>query len=333
MQPTPQAMHVDAVLTNLSVAYKNAEYIADRIFPMIPVKKQSDKYYIYKKGAWFRDEAGLRAPGAAAPKGGYELSTDSYFADEYAWDTPVPKEDIENADTPLEPLQTGTEFSTEKVLMKKERLVAGKVLTTGNWTFNLDVQGLWEPVGATNTFLDSILDYKESMRKRIGRYPNRLVLDAGSFRKLKKVEAILERIKYTGTQGKPADVTLQTLAALLELDSIILGTAIYSTAKEAKGGDDFNGVDIWEVNAGKGSAFLYYCPDRPALKTPSAGYIYNWPSTELGQAQIVSQDNNRIVKKWWDNPTESWMIRAAERFDAKVVAADCGCLFRDTILN
>ncbi len=123
------------------------------------------------------------------------------------------------------------------------------------------------------------------------------------------------------------------LAALLELDEVMLGEAIYSSAKEKKGGADFTAVDIWEVNATKGSAFLYYRPARPALKTPSAGYCFNWPSTELGQAQIVRQDNYRIVKRWWDNDKESWMIRAAERFDAKVVSADCGCLFYDTIVT
>jgi hypothetical protein len=326
-------MHVDAILTNLSVAYKNALYIGDRIFPTVTVKKQSDKYFIYPKGAWFRDEAGLRAPGASAPKGGYELSSDSYFADEYAWDTPVPKESIENADLPLDPLQEGADFSTEKVLMKKERLVAGKVLAAGNWTTSGDVNALWAPPGSTNTFLPDILDAKETMRKLCGFYPNRLVMDAKTFRKLKEVEAILDRIKYTGTQGKPADVTLQTLAALLELEEVLIGAAIYSSAKEKKGGADFNAVDIWEVNATKGSAFLYYVPPRPSLKTPSAGYNFNWPSTELGTSQMVKQDAYRVIKKWWDNDRESWMIRASERVDAKVVAADCGCLFYDTIVT
>ena len=112
-QPTPQSMHVDAILTNISIAYKNSLYIGDRVFPMVPVKKQSDKYFVYPKGAWFRDEAALRSPGASGRKGGYELSTDGYFADEYTWDTPVPVEDIENADIPLSPLQEGANFSTE----------------------------------------------------------------------------------------------------------------------------------------------------------------------------------------------------------------------------
>jgi hypothetical protein len=333
MQPTPQSIHVDAILTNLSVAYKSPLYIGDRVFPSVPVAKQSDKYFTFPKGAWFRDEAGQRGPGAEAPEGGYTVSVDSYVCEEYAFDHRIPREVLENADQPLQPWQTGVNFVTEKVLLKKERLVAAAVMTPGNWSTNDDVAGDWAHGAAANSFIADVLDAKETMRRLIGRYPNRMVMDAKTFKELKQVAAIIDRIKYTGTSGKPADVTLETLAALLELDQILLGAALYSSAKETKGGAEFTPVDIWEVNSTKGAAFLYYAPPAAALETPSAGYIFNWRSTELGQSQIVSQDNFRVVKKWWENKPESWVIRCSERLDAKVVSADCGCLFRDTILT
>ncbi len=332
MQPTPQSIHVDAILTNLSVAYKNGLYIAEQVFPAVPVSKQSDKYFTFPKGAWFRDEAAMRGPGGEAPEGGYEVSIDSFFCNEWAFDHRIPKEVIENADIPLQPWQTGVEFVSDKILLRKERLVAAAVMATGNWSTNDDVNGDWAHGAVTNTFIPDILDAKETMRRLIGKYPNRLLMDAKTFKELKQVAAIIDRIKYTGTSGKPADVTLETLAALLELDQVLLGAAIYSSAKEKKGGADFTAVDIWEVNSTKGSAFLYYVPPTVALQTPSAGYVFNWRSTELGQSQIVSQDNYRVVKKWWENKPESWVIRASERFDPKVVSADCGCLFRDTIV-
>ena len=158
-------------------------------------------------------------------------------------------------------------------------------------------------------------------------------MDPKTFKALKQVAAIIDRIKYTGTSGAPADVTLQTLAALFELDEVLLGGALYSSAKETKAGTDFTAVDIWETHATKGSAFLYYRPPGAALETPSAGYCFNWRGSEPGQSQIVRQDNFRTVKKWWENKPESWMIRASERIDAKVVSADAGYLFYDTIVT
>jgi hypothetical protein len=62
-QPTQNQVHVDAILTNISVAYfqQNQNFIATRVFPVVPVSKQSDKFFTYTKNDWFRDEAQRRA--------------------------------------------------------------------------------------------------------------------------------------------------------------------------------------------------------------------------------------------------------------------------------
>ena len=50
-QPTLNDSHVDAILTNISVAYmqKQENFIAEKVFPNIPVDKKSDKYFVYTK--------------------------------------------------------------------------------------------------------------------------------------------------------------------------------------------------------------------------------------------------------------------------------------------
>ncbi len=47
-QPTREDVHVDAVLTNISIAFIQAaeNFIASRVFPIIVVDKQSDKYFV-----------------------------------------------------------------------------------------------------------------------------------------------------------------------------------------------------------------------------------------------------------------------------------------------
>ncbi len=46
--PTPQGVHRDAILTNISIAYiqSHANFISDKVFPIVPVQKQSDRYYV-----------------------------------------------------------------------------------------------------------------------------------------------------------------------------------------------------------------------------------------------------------------------------------------------
>jgi len=64
-QPTARDVHVNAPLTNISIAFLQSQdsFVASRVFPSIPVMKQSDRYYTYDRGDFNRDEMQLRAPG------------------------------------------------------------------------------------------------------------------------------------------------------------------------------------------------------------------------------------------------------------------------------
>ena len=64
-QPSLNQVHVDAILTNISVAYmqKAENFIADKVFPAVPVDKKSNLFFKYNKNDWFRDEAKKRAEG------------------------------------------------------------------------------------------------------------------------------------------------------------------------------------------------------------------------------------------------------------------------------
>jgi hypothetical protein len=86
-QPTAGDVHVNAALTNISVAYiQSAEgFVADKVFPIVPVDQQSNFYYTYTQNDWFRDEAKPRAPGAESAGGGFSLSTATYSAVVEAW--------------------------------------------------------------------------------------------------------------------------------------------------------------------------------------------------------------------------------------------------------
>ena len=42
MLPTEHDVHVNQIMSNISVLYKNTEFIADKVAPIIDVKKKSD---------------------------------------------------------------------------------------------------------------------------------------------------------------------------------------------------------------------------------------------------------------------------------------------------
>ena len=103
--------------------FQRAEhFIADRVFPNIPVPKQSDRYYVYDRHFFNRDEMRKRAPGTESAGSGYEVdNTPNYFADLWAYHKDIHDDIRGNSDSVLQPDREATEFCTHKALIKREK--------------------------------------------------------------------------------------------------------------------------------------------------------------------------------------------------------------------
>lgn len=311
-------------LANVSIAYRNHDYIADRVFPIIDGADPRGKITKYHRGDFFRDEAGIRAPGADAARGKPGIGSVSIATDEYAFASEVTDEDrrfakSQNAPA-LKPDQDAIELSADKIDLKKERLVAG-LITGGTWcdgnSGGVDAEGLWSPVGSTNTFLVDIATGSKAIKAAIGRPPNGLVIDYATYMALKECEAILDKIKYT----QRGVLTKELLAAICDLDEVMVGSAIYSSAEETAAGDDFTAVDIWTVNATKGMGFLYYKPKKMGLKVQCAGLQVR-TAYENGMA--------RRTTTWREASKHQDVYEVAEESDIVQVDAYAGYLWKDT---
>jgi len=323
-QPNVRNLVVAGPLANVSIAYRNPSYIADRVFPIIDVADPKAKIARYLKGAWFRDEAGIRGPGSRARRGGFPVDYISISTKEYAFAKEVTDEDRRylkgtNA-PPLKPDQDAIEFCADKIDLSKERRVA-QLIFSSTWSgvAGEDAEGLWAAsAGANNTFIQDIEDRIETIRSNTGVRPNVLLLSANTLKEIKMISDVLDRIKYT----ERGIVTAPLLAAMFELDEVLIGDAIYSTAEEKADGSDFSGQNVWEKNAGKGSAFLFYRPRNPGLKTPSAGY----------QVRVLYENGQPRRTTTWREPAEHQDVyEVAEETDIVVTGADLGFLWYDTI--
>src|SRR4051812_29576078 len=114
-------VHIDQVLTNISLGWPNNGLVGENLFPTGPVRKQSDKYYIFGREAWLPETSDYRAPGAEANEiPGLQLSLDTYYAREHSLQIPVTDEERENSDSPLSPDRDGTELVTSKIMLGRE---------------------------------------------------------------------------------------------------------------------------------------------------------------------------------------------------------------------
>lgn len=331
--PGVKTVHKDSALSNLSIGYRHPMFIADQIFPVVPVTKMSDYFFKFLKANWFTIDAKAVGPGSTKPRSGYKVTSDNYSCVKYAIEHPVPIELINNADNPITPMKTGVSWATRQLLLLKEKKISDLVMTGANWTTTEDAAGLWVATadGSGNTFLADVYKAMEAIRLLIGVNPNTLVMDNATWLNIVQEYSVKQLIAGGATTGNPAIVTKNLVAQIFGLERILVGGAIYNDAEETVAGEEFNAVNMWETNAGKGSAWLGYVTGAPAVEEPSAGYIFNWNGDAGNQSSLVKSDAYREVRRWWDNKTDSWIVDAREFFDEKVTLADAGYHFSDTI--
>lgn len=311
-QPDVRDVHVDAILTNYSLAYQNLDYIADQVFPTVPVDKQSDKYFTYTKGFWFRDLAQLRAPGTESTGSGYGLSTATYFCDNYAFHFDIPDEVRENADQPLRPDMEAVNYVTDRLAMKRERLFSTNNFTTGLWGTDNTSATKWSIYGSSDPIVD-IEVAKDTIRQTTGKLPNTLILGQQVWVQIKNHPDLLDRIKYT----QRGIVTKDLFASVIDMpaDRIFIGASIVNTAVEGAT-DSFS--DIWGKNA-----LLLYVEPNPTPMTPTAGLTFVW--SRFGGGALQYMRRLRLDRTMADR------IEGLSYFNQKVVATDLGYFFSSIV--
>ena len=117
--PAQGPIHVDRPLSNISLAYQPTGLIADALFPTVPVKKESDSYFIFDKANSLRIPDTLRADGAEANQDNLVVSTATYRLQEHALKDIITDRQRENQDEGLNLEQALVEELTSKVLLER----------------------------------------------------------------------------------------------------------------------------------------------------------------------------------------------------------------------
>lgn len=316
-QPTATQVHVNAPLTNISIAYiQSADaFIASRVFPIVPVDKKSNVYYAYTKNDWFRDEAAPRGPSTESVGSGYNTDgSPSYNCKRNAIHKDIDDEVRGNFDNPLDPDRDATQWVTQRILLRQEVAWTSTYFTTGVWGTDSTPTNLWSDYAAS----DPISDVRTGIRTILattGFKPNKLVLGYDVFLKLQDHPDIIDRLKYTG--GATRAVTREQLAALFDIEEVLVCEAIKATNIEGE-------TAAYSFVQGK-HALLTYAPKVPSLLQPSGGYIFAWKGISNGMGKSVA------IKKFRMEQITSDRIEAEYAFDQKLVAADMGYFFNGAV--
>lgn len=319
-QPSRSDVHVNRPLTNISIAYiqRAEDFIADKVFPIVPVMKQSDRYFVYTKESWFRTEARIRAPSSESAGSGFALdNTPSYFADVWAVHKDVDDQTRANSDQPLDMDRDSTMFVTQQLLLRREKQFMSQYMALGVWTggpgaVDFVPSAVWSDYVNSNPMAD-IDTIKNNIKKNTGYMPNTLVLAPDVFFILRNHPIVVDRIKYT----QRGIVTEDILASLFGVEKLVVALVTNDTAAEGETG-------VFSYLTSKKFLLVYAAPS-PSILQPTGGYIFSWQGLFGAGAQ-----GNRIMSFRMEH-LKSDRIEGEMAFAMKLVGADLGCLGKNVI--
>jgi hypothetical protein len=292
------------------------DFIADKVFPNVPVSKQSDQYFVYPKDQWFRTDAQVRGVSQESAGSGYGLTTATYYSKVQALHKDVDDQIRANADAPINLDAEATEFVTRQLALRREKDWASRYFTTSIWTGSstggdITPSTKWDASGSTP--ITDIRTQIGAQKSKTGFRPNKLVLAEDVWIALQDNADFLNRISIS----RDKIVTKDLLASVLEIDEVLIAGAIENSANEGATAS----MD-WVM---KDDALLVYAPPRPSLMHPSAGYTFSWTGY-LG----ATQQGTRI-KRFRMEPIASDRVEGEMAYDLKQVAADLGVFFNATL--
>jgi len=352
-------LHVNALLTDMSAMYAQEQdvFIARDVFPIVPVTKISDRYTVYSRADFNRNQMQKRAPGTLVKNVGYRVDTQpTYVCDVWALGRAIDDQVRGNADAVFNLDLEATRLLTTQSLINREYVwfttfFAANVWSN-NWTGNATAGASYpttpptSPASSYNfmfwsnsasTPIQDVRTMKRIVQMTNGGFrPNKMVIGRPVLDVLIDHPEFVDRVKYGQTAPRPAKVVLEALAEIFEMDTVHVSDAIYNTAAEAAGPD--SGASYVPpsynqgINAGESNSFIAgpnvwigYTPPAPGLMTPAAGYTFAW-SGYFGATQAGER-----ISSYYFQPDRSTHVEIESAYAQKVISPDMGGMFLSCI--
>ncbi len=310
--PEARSLHIDAILTGLSVKYRNESNIWPFLLPIVQVGKRSDKFFRYNKEESFKLVDDKIGPKSLPNEVDWGISTDNYSVKDHALGDWLPQEVIDNSDSPIQPEIDTNDFLNALLDNQQEKRVADVVFNTATYpTGNkTTLSGTAQWSGSTDDPIGDVLTAVESCFVRA----NTLVLGADAWKVFRKLPEVLDAVKgATRYQGSPGGIaTTGEVASLLEVERVLVGRGRYISTKE---GQTATYARLW----GKHCAALHVAPS-PGIKSITFGVTFS----EMQRQTQRDFDPKRGVKG-------AHYLKVAWNSDEKVIASDLGYMIENAV--
>lgn len=320
--PQVSDVQFDGRLSNIAVAYKSDEFIADLVLPPISVPHKTGKFKVYDKVEQFKIPETLVGPSSVPNEIDFAVTEDTFTCEDHGLTKFVSQEEVDNADAPIKPSADAVNHVMDKILRAKEKRTADVVFDVNNYNAGnqKDIAGAWATLST-----DALTDIEVGIDACFSP-PNVMVMGMPTWRKLARNTTILAAVKGTlkpqslkaGSVAIPA-INQQELAEYLGLRAVLIGRVIFDSTKP---GQAIVKTNVWDgPNATKGGAALLRVQSSASIGDIIWGAQFAWK-------------NRQVLRNATDRGAFGGEnIRVVESTTIKVIAKDVGYLFVDTLLT
>ena len=321
---TPSSVHLDAPLSNLTLAYvqEQTNFIADKVFPTVGVQRQSNKFYTYDRDNMNRSgDVQKLAPRTEVNRIGMTLSNSSYFADVYGLGMDFDEQTLANEDAMLEIRSAGATTLVNRLLIHREEQFASTFFAASVWSSQSTPSNLWSDYTNSTPIADVTAARRTMQLKSGGFKPNTMVVGKEVRDTLINHPDILARLNGGATVSNTALITNAKLAEIFEVENFYVMEAVKNGAAEG----------LAESNSfiGGKHALLVHTPRTAGMMTPAAGLTFAWnnvPGTSNLGVTVESFSDDALRRM---QVAEHIQVKMA--YDMKVVGADLGYFFNSVI--
>jgi hypothetical protein len=314
--------YLDAPLNNVSLAYRNGDFVASRLFPFVPVDERSGRYWVFGFEK-FRDYDTSRAPGAEAREiAPWSLSNNPYFCNGHALKDYITDEVRKSAHAGAQVEVTTVENLMQGILLKFEKTVAAIIAGTSVPAPPVTVPTA--PLSGTSQWSDyvnsdpiaAIEAQRVAIEQAVSEMPNTLLVSYPVHLKLRQHPKIIDRFKYTVLPGGfPSE---QQLASVFEVDNYIVARAKYNANAEGQAPPSAL-TYVWGS-----SALLCYVPPTWGLRMVTLGGTFRWL---FGAPELGGVLTKRYRVEW----RSADVIEVQTYYDPQLIAPLAGYLWTSCV--
>jgi hypothetical protein len=304
-----------ATFLEFDLESENAGFVASKVFPVVDVMSQAGNFGKIPLEQLLQQRETLRASGAGYARGQFKFATATYACKEHGAEEPVDDREAKMYAEYFDAEQIATMRAFSAVLRNAEQRVASAIFNATTWTGSTLTTAItheWDDA-ANATPATDVEAAVQQIYDNSGLWANALVINRKVFRNLRNCASVIDRINSAGagSPSKASDVTEAMLAAIFDLEHIIVAGSSKNGAKE---GQAASPSQIWSDEY----AMVCRISTSVDMRDPCIGRTFHW-----------AEDGSSIggtVETYRDETVRGDVVRVRHDVDEIVLYTEAGHL-------